>query len=64
MSSVKLNNVLWRKSSRSNGSGNECVEVGFAPGATALRDSKNPSGGMLVLPPTGWAAFRSGLTAR
>jgi hypothetical protein len=49
---------VWRKSSRSNGSGNECVEVAFVPGATALRDSKNPDGGTLVLPATGWHAFR------
>jgi hypothetical protein len=49
--------VVWRKSSRSNGNGNACVEVAFVPGATALRDSKNPDGGTLVLPATGWHAF-------
>lgn len=52
-----LTHAAWRKSSRSNGGGNECVEVAFVPGATALRDSKNPDGGILVLPATGWHAF-------
>jgi hypothetical protein len=49
-----LTNLVWRKSSRSNGGGGVCVEVAFAPGATALRDSKNPTGGVLLLPPAGW----------
>jgi Domain of unknown function (DUF397) len=53
-----LTHVAWRKSSRSNGAGNACVEVAFVPDATALRDSKNPDGGVLVLPATGWHAFR------
>jgi hypothetical protein len=53
-----LTQAVWRKSSRSNGDGNACVEVAFMPGATALRDSKNPDGGVLLLPPTGWHAFR------
>ena len=59
MSPPDLINAAWRKSSRSNGDGNECVEVAFVSGATALRDSKNPDGGALVLPPAGWLAFRS-----
>jgi hypothetical protein len=55
----ELTHAVWRKSSRSAGGGNECVEVAFVSGATALRDSKNPDGGALVLPPIGWLAFRS-----
>jgi len=58
-----LTHAVWRKSSRSGGGGNECVEVTFVSGATALRDSKNPDGGTLVLPSTGWQAFRSVATA-
>jgi hypothetical protein len=53
-----LSLAVWRKSSRSGGGGNECVEVAFVPGATALRDSKNPDGGVLFLPSNGWHAFR------
>lgn len=58
MSTPDLTHAVWRKSSRSNGNGNACVEVAVVPGATALRDSKNPDGGALVLPATGWHAFR------
>ncbi|MGW5050469.1 DUF397 domain-containing protein [Actinokineospora sp. NPDC004072] len=39
----------WRKSSRSAGGG-QCVEVAVTPTAAALRDSKNPDGGVLVVP--------------
>jgi hypothetical protein len=49
-----LANLVWRKSSRSNGGGGVCVEVAFATGVIALRDSKNPTGGVLLLPPAGW----------
>jgi Domain of unknown function (DUF397) len=36
---------VWRKSSHSNGQGGECVEV--AGTLDAVRDSKNPTGGVL-----------------
>lgn len=53
----------WRKSSFSEGNGNSaCVEVAWAPHATALRDSKNPDGGMLLLPEQAWSAFRTSVT--
>lgn len=54
-----LSRAVWRKSSRSSSGGNECVEVAFVAGVTALRDSKNPDGGVLFLPSGGWHAFRS-----
>jgi hypothetical protein len=54
-----LTHAMWRKSSRSGGGGNECVEVAFVPGVTALRDSKNPGGGVLFLSLDGWQAFRA-----
>jgi hypothetical protein len=53
-----LAHAVWRKSSRSNGDGNVCVEVAFLPGAAAVRDSKHPDGGTLVLPATAWRRFR------
>jgi hypothetical protein len=58
-----LTHAVWRKSSRSSSGGNECVEVAFVSGVTALRDSKNPGGGVLVLPAGGWHAFRSATKA-
>jgi hypothetical protein len=63
VSPLDLTNAVWRKSSRSNGGGNECVEIAFVAGMTALRDSKNPDGGALVLRSTGWLALRS-MTSR
>ncbi|TDD52261.1 DUF397 domain-containing protein [Saccharopolyspora elongata] len=45
---LRDSNAVWRKSSRSNGSGGVCVEVAFVSGATAVRDSKDPSGPALV----------------
>ena len=37
--------AVWRKSSRSNGSGGNCVEVASnLPGIVAVRDSKDPQG--------------------
>lgn len=49
--------VKWRKSSRSNGAQANCVEVAAGPEAVAVRDSKNTSGPMLLLPVAGWATF-------
>ncbi|MFC0100972.1 DUF397 domain-containing protein [Micromonospora marina] len=49
--------VTWRKSTRSNGSGN-CVEVADGlPGVVGLRDSKDPAGPALAFQPSSWAAF-------
>lgn len=59
---------LWRRSSRSNGSGgNNCVEVAFLEdeptGArgVGVRDSKDPAGPLLVFTPDEWAAFVAGV---
>lgn len=41
--------IEWRKSSRSNASGNECVEVANLPQGCAIRDSKAPDLGHLTL---------------
>jgi hypothetical protein len=54
LSAHDLANAVWRKSRRSNGDGNVCVEVAYVPTAVAMRDSKNPAGGVLVVPAAGW----------
>jgi hypothetical protein len=48
----------WRKSSYSNSSGGNCVEVadGFA-GVIPVRDSKDPEGPALVFGADAWTAF-------
>ncbi|GAA3012063.1 DUF397 domain-containing protein [Actinokineospora diospyrosa] len=49
--------VPFRKSSRSDVNGGQCVEVGFRPGLVAVRDSKCPGGGLIVLPAAAWAGL-------
>ncbi|GAB1511915.1 DUF397 domain-containing protein [Actinophytocola sp. KF-1] len=53
--------LSWRKSSRSSqdGSNGNCVEVAFDGRSVAVRDSKSPDQGMLVLPEAGWTSFLS-----
>ncbi|MEV4626582.1 DUF397 domain-containing protein [Micromonospora sp. NPDC049523] len=48
----------WRKSSRSNGQGGNCVEVADnLPGRVLVRDTKNRDGGTLTFAPDAWRAF-------
>jgi hypothetical protein len=47
----------WRKSSYSNGSGGNCVEVAHATEAVAVRDSKHATGPMITVAPAAWQVF-------
>jgi hypothetical protein len=50
--------AFWRKSSYSNDEGGTCVEVSDGhPGVIPVRDSKHPTGPVLLLPATAWRAF-------
>ncbi|GAA3037181.1 DUF397 domain-containing protein [Actinokineospora globicatena] len=49
--------VPFHRSSRSDVNGGDCVEVGFRPGLVAVRDSKSPTTGLIVLPATAWAGL-------
>ncbi|MDT0442500.1 DUF397 domain-containing protein [Streptomyces johnsoniae] len=52
-----IDNMAWRKSSYSNGTG-DCVEVANGlPGFVPVRDSKVRNGAALVLPAGAWSAF-------
>ena len=54
--------MKWRKSSFSESNANsDCVEIAKTPEVTAVRDSKNPDGGLLTLPESAWKALRSSL---
>ncbi len=45
----------WRKSSHSSGNGGNCVELGTAPGAVLVRDTKdNGRGPVLRVTPADW----------
>ena len=65
---MDLTGAAWRKSSFSGGNGGACVEVAIVPGAAegsdrvvALRDSKNPTGPVLVFTADEWRAFTAGV---
>ena len=50
--------AVWRKSSYSASNGGQCVEVAHnLPAVVAVRDSTNPDGARLMLPPAAWATF-------
>ncbi|MGY4910805.1 DUF397 domain-containing protein [Micromonospora aurantiaca (nom. illeg.)] len=59
--SGRLADAPWRKSTRSQTS--NCVEVaplGSGPATVALRDSKDPSGPVLLFDRAGWLGFLAG----
>ncbi len=53
---VDLSGARFRKSSQSFANGN-CVEVAFIPGGTVVRDSKDPSGPVLLVTEAHWRGF-------
>jgi hypothetical protein len=56
-------NAVWRKSSRSGGSGGQCVELATTCGLTAVRDSKNPNGPHIVFTDDAFGSFLANLKA-
>ncbi|GGK72233.1 DUF397 domain-containing protein [Streptomyces flaveus] len=57
---IDLTAALWRKSSYSNGTGGDCVEVApNLPEAIPVRDSKTAhhGGPVLLFRTTAWSAF-------
>lgn len=60
---VDPDGATWRKSSFSNGTGGNCVEVADLPGGRAVRDSKHPEGPILVFTRKRWQAFVQGIQA-
>jgi len=61
---MDLTRAQWRKASYSSTNGGNCVEVARnMPGAVAVRDSKDPAGGALVVSPAAWGVFAAGVRA-
>ncbi|MFC7828503.1 DUF397 domain-containing protein [Streptomyces sp. NPDC057375] len=59
---IDLSAVSWRKSSYSNTSGGDCVEVApNLPSLVPVRDSKDPARGALLFAASAWAAFLDGV---
>jgi hypothetical protein len=60
---MDLTGAQWRKSTRSNGNGGDCVEVaGNLPDVVGVRDSKDQQGPALAFTPTAWRAFLHTIT--
>ena len=55
-----LSTARWRKSSRSTDTSN-CVEVAATGQAVAVRDSKHPTGGTLILTHRAWTEFTTAI---
>ncbi|PYC64257.1 DUF397 domain-containing protein [Micromonospora arborensis] len=55
---MDLTGAIWHKSTRSSGNQGDCVEVADnLPGLVGVRDSKDPSGPVLVVAPAAWRSF-------
>jgi uncharacterized protein DUF397 len=52
-----LNHIQWHKSSYSNGSGGDCVEVAQPRSGLVVRDSKRRSGPVVRFRADAWGAF-------
>jgi len=50
----------WLKSSFCGSGGSDCVEVALLGDGVAMRDSKNPAGGVLRFTTAQWLAFVAG----
>jgi Domain of unknown function (DUF397) len=54
---MDVTGARWRKSSYSGDNGGNCVEVGTAGLAVAVRDSQDPEGSLLAFAADAWKAF-------
>ncbi|MFI5484878.1 DUF397 domain-containing protein [Micromonospora echinaurantiaca] len=60
-----MTGARWRKSTRSDPDGGNCVEVADnLAGVVAVRDSKDPAGPALTFDPAAWRAFIAGVARR
>jgi len=59
LTTSELMSLTWRKAKRSTTNG-ACIEIASVPGKIAVRDSKDPSGPVLVYTPAEFGAFLDG----
>ena len=56
--SLDLTSAVWRKSSYSDNTGGDCLEVADdLDDVLPVRDSKNPDAAVLLFRPAAWGAF-------
>ncbi|MBB1256775.1 DUF397 domain-containing protein [Streptomyces sp. OF3] len=55
--SIRLDDLVWVKSSYSTPDGPDCVEVAASVASVHVRDSKRKTGPQLALPSASWRAF-------
>ncbi|RBQ18551.1 DUF397 domain-containing protein [Spongiactinospora rosea] len=61
MEELDLSQAVWHKATASGIHG-QCVEVATnLPGTIAIRDSKDPTGPVLLFAPAEWTAFLNSL---
>ena len=58
---MPLEVIVWKRSSRSDSAGGNCVEVGMLGRQIAIRDSKQTDAGGLVAEPDDWKALLTAL---
>lgn len=58
---VEVATLPWRTSSYSGGNSGNCVEVATLRAAVAVRDSKDPHGGILRLSAGSWRALSAAI---
>ncbi|TDB85159.1 DUF397 domain-containing protein [Actinomadura sp. KC216] len=61
---MSADRVTWRTSSRSNESGDNCLEVADAPGVVIVRDSQDPQGPRLIVSRREFRRLVEGLKGR
>ncbi len=52
-----LSDAVWRKSSYSSSTGQNCVEVAAMPDIVAVRDSQDAQGSELLISRADWQSF-------
>ncbi|GAA3957625.1 hypothetical protein GCM10023085_45140 [Actinomadura viridis] len=61
MSVPDMAQAVWRRSRRSTGGGNNCVEVASVAGAVGVRDSKAPTIGAVIMSAGAWRDLAAGV---
>ncbi|MEU8539389.1 DUF397 domain-containing protein [Streptomyces sp. NPDC048717] len=62
---IDFSTATWRKSTHSNTSGGDCLEVAddASPDLVPVRDSKQPRGPVLLITVAAWTPFVASLKA-